>query len=448
MIPLSIVLFACSGPGESPAPAQAATPSCSGCNVVWITMDTTRADRMGFLGSTAKLTPNLDKLAAKGTAWAHAYSQAPETSLSVSSFFAGRYRHNLGMDFYVIEADRTHAMAPSVTTVAEVLKGQGYRATGFTANPLISKSFNLDLHQGFDGWNSTDDPGLVTNGIRVWDEATKAKKPLFLYLQWFGPHTDNERQPGFEDRRGTFTTQLTTITEKTYQDANHGRLALTDQDLAYIRAMYDDGIWAMDAQIGQLLDHIQRSPEATKTIFVITADHGEGLNNPGSPNWLGHEKYLGDELLRVPLLIVAPGVQAGTVNQERVAELVDLAPTITGLLGLKQAPEWEWDGESLFGADPKLAAISERGKWEEREVSARTPEASLIKAPVSGDIKRYDLKKDPHQASPVAGGGAWDALQARIDGYLGAIHAPKDNPAPVAGTDQTDAMLKSLGYKE
>ena len=118
--------------------AEAGLAACPSCNIVWITMDTTRADRMGFLGATRGLTPNLDKLARRGTVFRNAYSQAPATLLSVSSFLSGRYRHNNGIDFDLEETARYHALSPEVTTFAEALGQAGYRRVGINANPVIS----------------------------------------------------------------------------------------------------------------------------------------------------------------------------------------------------------------------------------------------------------------------------------------------------------------------
>lgn len=444
---------------EAPAPAATVVPNppvpqltaaadapCPDCNVVWITMDTTRADRMGFLGNKSKLTPNLDKMAKKGTAWAYAYSQAPETSLSVSSYMSGRYRHNAGMDFYISEGTRVHPLSPAVTTIAEVLKAQGYRVTGFNSNPLIGPGFKMELNQGFDAWNALGDHLMAKNGTRVWGEAEKKDKKLFLYLHYHGPHTPNAKLDGFEARRGKFDTQLTEINAKLHTDVDYNHKQLSDGDIAYIRANYDDAVWQMDAQIGELLDTILASPRAQKTIFVITADHGESLLDAGDPPWLGHEHQLTEPMVHVPLLIVAPGVKPGVIEKTRIAENVDIAPTVAGLLGLPIDPSWGWDGESLVGPDPKLAAISERGVWDKREVSARTPFAVLLTSPPLGWVKRFDHKADPDWKTNVeAGGPPWSELEARLKLYLDNLHPPQ-NPDVVEQEANTQAKLRELGY--
>jgi arylsulfatase A-like enzyme len=443
LLPLLLALFGCraeAAPGAAP---------CEGCNVLWITIDTTRADRMGYLGNKNGLTPNIDKLAARGTAWAHAISQAPETSLSVSSFLSGRYRHNNGMDFYLSEKARIHQMSDEVTTVAEALKGAGFKAVGYTANPVIGKgeNFNLNVWQGFDTWLGGTDAQVTERAVKALELFATSQQRFFVYAHLMGPHTDNDRTEGFEARRGHFDTQLGNLSEATYAEFNSGRRIPTAQDVAYIKAMYDDALWAADALVGRMVQTLDDKGLRARTLIVITSDHGETLGEPGYQHIrLGHTQALAEELVRVPLVLAGKGVPAGKLESTRVAENVDLAPTLATLLGVPIDPAWRWDGENLFG--PGGPGISERGEWALREVSARIPGTSFVTSPSIGWKRYYDLVKDPHQLSPVAAQAAHAALEQRVAAYLKDARPPTVNGANAAPGASDIEMLKAMGYAE
>jgi arylsulfatase A-like enzyme len=139
--------------------------------VVWIVIDTTRADRVGCFGGPKNTTPHIDALCQRGLSFAEAYSQAPATMLSVASYMSGRYRRSTGIDFMLWEDQDFHPLSPEITTVAEALKGAGFQTIALTANPSISKAshaqgaaFDLDYDQGFDVWRYATDDEIAAQG--------------------------------------------------------------------------------------------------------------------------------------------------------------------------------------------------------------------------------------------------------------------------------------------
>lgn len=431
------------------ATAAAGAP-CPNCNVVWVTMDTTRADRMGFLGNTSKLTPNIDRHAAASRVFPNAFSHAPETLQSVSAFFSGRYRANNGMDFDLAETTRYHSLSPEVTTIAEVFSKQGYATVGFNANPVIAegKGYSFGLNQGFQRWGHGDDAAMAAAAVQYLGATTD--KPTFVYVQLMGPHADNPRLSGFETRRGSFSTSLGTVTQKYYEDVAAGRITASEADFAYMRAMYDDAVWEMDQRVGAIFDAARASKRGANTLIVLGADHGEGLGEPGTkyPRF-GHGHVLNTELLRVPLVIGGTGVGAGP--DPRTAELVDIAPTLTGLVGIPTDSSWKWDGQSLVGSGAVVGttAISERGTWEARQVGARTTTAAYLFSPAKSWIKAYDLRVDPLQlTSMTALSDEQKSLQTLIDAYLKNAHPPTVSGTKTTATDAELDMLKALGYTQ
>ena len=139
-----------------------AQDDCSDCNVVWIVVDTTRADRLALSGADPSIMPALNALAERGTAWQEAWAQAPSTMLSVTSYFSGRHRSNHGQMFRMGRKEHFQALHPSITTVAEVLQAQGFQTVGLVGNQVIAPrvrepKLKLDVEQGFDQWLSLDD---------------------------------------------------------------------------------------------------------------------------------------------------------------------------------------------------------------------------------------------------------------------------------------------------
>lgn len=431
----------------------AASAPCPNCNVVWVTMDTTRADRMGFLGNTSKLTPNIDRHAAASRVFPNAYSHAPETLQSVSAFFSGRYRANNGMDFDLAETTRYHALSPEVTTIAEAFAKAGYATVGFNANPVIAqgKGYSFGLDQGFQRWDHGDDAAMTAAAVQYLGATTD--KPAFVYVQLMGPHADNPRLEGFETRRGKHTTVLGTVTQKYYEDVAAGRITASEADFAYMRAMYDDAVWEMDQRVGAIFDAARAGKHGSNTIIVLDADHGEALGEPGLkyPRF-GHGHALNAELLRVPLVIGGTGVGAGP--DPRVAELVDVAPTLTGLVGIATDPSWKWDGQPLTGtgAVAGTTAISERGTWEGRQIGGRTTTAAYLLSPAKGWVKAYDLRTDPFQLALLTPESALSdeqkALKALIDAYLKNANPPGVSGAKTSATDAELELLKALGYTQ
>lgn len=450
VIAVSVALAAATLSGAR-TEALAGSVACPDCNVLWITMDTTRADRMGFNGDTHGLTPNLDALARKGTAFRNAYSQAPSTLLSVSSYMSGRYRHNNGVDFDLDEPERYHALSSEVTTLAEALGGAGYQTVGLTANPVIAagKGYSFDLGQGFTRWSFAEDHQLATDGVGALRELAATPRPFFLYLHFMGPHATNARTAGFEARRGKFDTKLGDATQALYEEILRGRLRVSEADLAYIRALYDDAVWACDAQIGQVLSALATTKLDRRTLVVFASDHGETLAEPGYEHpRLGHGQRLSEELVRVPLVIAGPGVPAA--KDTRVAELVDVAPTLAALVGVREDPAWRWEGQVLVGpgAEQVGPALSERAPWATRQVSMRTTTHSVVHSPGHTWTKGFDLRVDPHQQTSVLNAPEVKALLAAAEAYVASAKPPSLQGAQTKATSEDLDLLRALGYVE
>jgi arylsulfatase A-like enzyme len=170
----------------------------------------------------------------------------------------------------------------------------------------------------------------------------------------------------------------------------------------WIRALYDDAVRETDTQVGQVLDAVSKRTRPTLVIF--TADHGESLGEVRDKPYLGHNQALWDEVVRVPLVMAGPGVHENEVVSDGLAELIDVAPTITNLLGIAIQPAWKWAGQPLLGpgGGPGAYAISTSRSSTDVHGIIRDLHAKVLAARVSQDAERFDLDADPLEQAPTS----------------------------------------------
>jgi choline-sulfatase len=380
-------------------------------NLLLVTIDTLRADRVGAYGYQAARTPALDAVAREGVKFDRAYAPAPITLTSHASLLTGRYpaghgaRHN-GM-----------AMSASVPTLATALQ-----AAGFATAAMVS-AFPLDRRFGLQrGFSEYDDvierdakgrplnerPGIETaRRARLWLDAHRGQR-FFLWMHLFEPHAP-------------YGDPLTA----------GGRP---------VSARYDDEIATADRAVAMLLDGL--GDAAPSTLVVITADHGEAFGEHGE---IGHSVFVYDTTLRVPLVLRGPGVPAGrTVNA--AVSLVDIAPTALELLGVTG---FDADGasvvESMRTGGPRdrtlyaesFAPLFDFG-WSPLR-SVRDANWKYIAAPKP---ELYDLASDANETRNLQSADPQRAAQmlARVERY-----SPPDAAAAPASAETTN-RLRSLGY--
>jgi arylsulfatase A-like enzyme len=304
-------------------------------NVVLIVIDTLRADKMSAYGFALPTSPELDQLAADGVRFATVISQSSWTRPSIGSMLTSRYPRSVG-----IYDEKLHKLDGRFDTLAESLKAAGYTTVGSTANPNINSSFGFD--QGFDHYVDSDvlwswmdpEPGKrsfaehpLPTAADVFDRALRwindhGAPPYYLQLnvmevhearRWFG-------KPGVDP-------------------------ALFENDPArhYLKALH-----AVSGEIGRFIRTLSGRPGWRNTLFVITSDHGEGLqDHPNVAISTGHGHLLYESQLVVPLILYHPagGLPAGAVIDERV-RLLDLMPTLLDYAEVSPPPAM--DGRSLM----------------------------------------------------------------------------------------------------
>jgi arylsulfatase A-like enzyme/Flp pilus assembly protein TadD len=405
-----LVASACSAPTSRDL-ARAGT--LRGANVLVVTIDTLREDRVGAYGNRSGLTPNLDRLAARGVRYVHAFTPAPLTLPAHASILTGLLPRHHG-----IHNNTSARLDQRVPTLASLLKGAGYRTGAFVGAFVLDGRFGLN--RGFDEYNDHLPHGdratfhfaerraeevVALAADWILDRTAADRSPWLAWVHLFDPHAPYDAPPAYRTGR-------------------------TD---------YDAEVNYADAMIGRLIARLEAAQLLERTLIVVTADHGESLGEHGETT---HGLFAYNATLSVPLIFSAPSIQPGEI--EAPVSHVDLTPTITDLVGVTLSDKV--DGESLARTPP-------RG----RPIFFEALDASLTRgwAPLRGivqdgwkyidlpEAELYDLVADPsEQRNRVDRHEPADRLRRTLRTALESdVAAPR-----MALDDEAAARLRSLGY--
>jgi arylsulfatase A-like enzyme len=326
-----------------PAVRQTDAPGQRFPNVVILTIDTLRADRLSSYGYRRPTTPNIDRLLASGARFTEARTVEPLTNPALCSMFTSLYPHEHGATRNGLR------LRPELPSAARSLVRRGYRSAAFVGNwTLKNRISGLGDHFErydevftrkrwlgmFKGEATAED---LTDAALGWLEGMRSKppRPFLLWVHYVEPHAPYRLQEGFARPLGV---------------AVRGEVSRTDR--------YDTEIAFVDHHLGRLLEAFDRDPALkANTLFVFTADHGESLGEHG---YWGHGRNLFEPTLRIPLGFAWSGrVRPGTIV-DAPALNIDVAPTILGLAGLPIPSGFRgFDWTPVFqGAPPPRSRIA------------------------------------------------------------------------------------------
>ena len=452
--------------------ARRSTSSSSAPNIVFIVMDTERADRLQTYGHERATSPRLDELAARGITFEAAHATASWTWPSTASMLTGLTPEEHG----VTDGDSCY-LAHELTTVAEVLQARGYTTAAWTANPLIVRSKNFD--QGFESFDSQDRFRKSTEFLREaceWVEA-QGERRFFLYLHLvdthgpYEPHVTAQKEFAVKPPEG-IGERLKAITRGLLMGSGHtaeGEIVTEEfvpsEEQEQMRLLYDACVRTGDLALGRVLDALECAGLTEKTVVVFTSDHGEELFDHGL---VMHGNNLFTETTRVPLVIAGPGIPAG----RRVATPVSnrhIAPTLVKIGdGHLDLPEGLLDltavtAENSIEARPVFYS-TEHGWWNglhrQPLFGIRDGDWVLHWAPVgrpwgvgrevdagSGETRLYNLARDPSESldladeEPTRAADMLAALKAAIEERL-----TRRTTTTFGAGASTMQMLKDVGY--
>ena len=318
-----------------------------------VTVDTLRADRLGTYGNPLDLSPNLDALAAESQVFEQAFSPASYTLPAIISLLTGRQPDELGIRANV------SVLRGGVPTLATQLWTQGWKTGAVVSNAILQR--RVGIHVGFDHYddqfptrekNRAVPERIATDttdaAIAMLAELQDGDAPVFLWVHYQDPHGPYTPPPGYRERYLEAERGLPGGERALPIDATHlgdgGIPAYQEVDdateVAFYRAGYAGEVRYVDEEIGRLLAALPQRD----TVVALTADHGEGLGE--RDYWFAHGEYLTDPIVRIPLLVKAPELSPG--RRQDVASLVDLVPSLMGLVGAE--PSGELAGRDLFEA--------------------------------------------------------------------------------------------------
>jgi len=307
-----------------------------------VTVDTLRADRLGAYGSARGLTPNLDALAAASVVFTGAYAPASLTVPSLAALMTGRYPEELGM------ASNESGLPERVPTLAGLLAARGWRTAAVVGNWVLRRGSGLE--RGFAeyddrypdaeavrGFPERRAPATTATARAALRRCTAGARPCLLWVHYQDPHGPYTPPADLRARylaRERAAAGGTRRLPARRDNAGFGGIPRyqrigAEREVAFYRSGYDAEVRYLDQHLGRLLADV--GPEAT---VVLAADHGEALGE--RDYWFAHGALLSDVLVRVPLMVRAPGLAAG--RRDDLVALVDVLPTLLGLVTGPAAP--------------------------------------------------------------------------------------------------------------
>ncbi len=413
-----VVLAGCSTSGtEAPAPR----------NLVFLCVDTLRADHLGAFGGPDDASPNIDRLAEESVLFERAVSHASWTLPSFAAVLTSTYTSTNGC---WTKEDR---LKGSLDTLPELFQQAGFDTYGVASHVFFREAFGLQ--QGFDafddqltsirgepGWKPLSSPHVTERALAFLESRAEDPDPFLLWLHYFDPHLPYVDHAGVgagpEHEHARYRTEIT---------------------------------WT-DRHVGRVLEALQDTGLAANTAVVFLSDHGEAWEE--HPGVRRHAKSLFTEELTVPLMLRVPGLPARRVRES--VRTIDLMPTLLELFGVPQ-PEQSMEGASLLPAllggtvepHPLLAEIDLHPDQHHRR--ALVHDGWKLIETRDGAFLLFDVENDPAELEDLAAQepARVQELRRMLEGLeeraraLGALFGGDD---PVELTqDELDA-LQDLGY--
>lgn len=379
---------ACSDPPAGEPTTRSAAPPAPAPrapDLVLISIDTLRADRLGLYGYDKPTSKVLDSFAREAVVFERHQAQSPLTLPSHASMLTGR-----DPDRHGARSDATYRLTEQAVTLPELLAASGFVTGAFVSSSLLDPAFGLD--QGFSiyaGDFATDrgpqatPASETTDRALAWLDRRERDERLFLFVHYYDPHKPHRAPARFE--------------------FDHP---------------YDAEVAFVDEQLGRLFAGLERQGRLARALVVVTADHGQSLGEHGME---GDTLVLFQQTLHVPLIVRLPGGAHGGRREPGLTRSIDLVPTLLGQLGLPVPPEV--DGADLARALSGSGPLPEQDSYAEtlftevRELHQRSLVRGRFKL-----ISWYRL--DPDQRLDEVFGRLRDAaasrpaLQARLERVL------------------------------
>jgi len=444
-----------SDPGAA-SPADAAgggalRQALAGSNVLFVILDAGRARELGCYGYGRATSPEIDRIAAEGIVFENAYTPAVYTLGAMSSVWTSQYpdRHHSEVSFSAkLPKDRL--------TLAELLSAQGIHTGGFVANPVAGRLFGFD--RGFvdfvEVWTTLGSSGAVfRTAVPPWLAKNRDRR-FFAYVHFREPHFPYDPEPPFDTKFGPDgpIPKAMRRSEPFFRDVNQGRRPFSEAEREHLVRLYDGNVAFADQGVGALRRAMEAEGLWDKTVVIVAADHGEELHERG---WIGHNVHLYEPSVHVPLIVRFPkGTGPSGVRVRALADLLDLAPTIADVFGVrgKGGSDRAFQGRSLLpviaGAPGKPAVLS-RTVWDRPRYALRDERFKYVYYTQTGEEWLYDLAEDPGETRDLAAREPLRTAYYRQELHAWTLQLARRGPARTEQAELSREQcenLKALGY--
>jgi arylsulfatase A-like enzyme len=425
-----------------------------GPNLVILTIDTLRADRLGCYGYERNTSPTIDRLAREGTLFKHAYAQRGLTWPSLTSIMTSLYPKTHGVLNNQVPLDG------SFITLAEILKNIGYKTGAFLANFYHSPNRGFDTKKG--GEVGDLDKAVTHYALDWLDSINPNDDKFFMWVHYKNPHDPYEPPKPF-----------TTFFDSTYTGPFDGsrpvldsiyvnKIDLSERDLFHLNALYDAEIRSSDSYIEKVLAKLEKMGVLENTLIVFASDHGEEMYEHNY--YFFHSCSMYEGVLRIPLIMKFPNViPAGKIVDNQI-ESIDIVPTVLQLL--KAPLRDDFEGRSIISLLFEDASDLWHPAFGERAAaiySIRTPQWKYIYNPdnyhtycsrsdddegegyLIAAEELYDMQNDPHEKNNVAAQHREVALELRAQ-ILEWLNTNKRVHKEYELTKEAEERLRALGY--
>ncbi len=461
LLVVSAAALLCGCGGRSPQP-----------NIVFVCLDTVRADCCGADASGHSVTPRLDSLAAEATVFDHAFSASPWTAPSHASFFTGL----LPSDHKC--TNKHLRLSTGMPTVAEHLTAAGYQSGAFYHNPQLADR-TTRLLRGFEVrseapltatnrhdpayWSGDQGGRASIPRVEEWLEGRDPEKPFFLFINILEAHLSFDPAPPIRRELLPDLPADECVTVDWSYRFNAGLIDPAGVDWRRYRRLYEGDVMFADRVLGQLIDLLQERDLYTDTVFIVTSDHGENL---GDYDLVDHKFSVHETLLKVPLVIRAsdrlpPGLRNDpVVLTDLFATILDLARVDPGDGGVPETSRSLLTGP--IAADRPLVAQYAPPRQDQLALlSGRNPDVDLTRlrrglntvrvgdlrltVADDGEVVLHDMAADPHQEHDLSSERPGDVatLLTIVEQWASDFSVTEEE---LELDEQTRQQLRSLGY--
>lgn len=422
-------------------------------NVILISLDTVRQDRLTYAGHREKTSPTIDRLAREGTSFSNASASSPWTLPSHVSMLSGLYPHRHRVQL------KEHGIPDDVETLATLLSPVPTATAGIVSSSVLAQKRGFG--RGFDsydyvsefGYNSNQKKYIRNPGRFVTDKALQwlrqpKERPFFLFLHYYDAHSDYTPEKKYRDMfvdpydgvANGSTSQLLKVRAR--------KASFNDKDATHLKQLYDAEIRQVDDQLARIVSYLEETGLSKSTLVIVTSDHGEEFLEHGS---VLHGRTYYEEVIRIPLILRGPGIPAGKTIDTPV-NLVDISPTVLTLLGQPVPKQVQGMDLAQLWLQPEAqhrTTVLAEGDWM-NELPAmykmvRDHRFKLIYDWRKHTTQLYDLQADPLELQEISEKNP-EVVKVLLGEMKNMMRSPNAPETRVELSEEEIRRLRSLGY--